>query len=148
MSGMVRTRDTFLLSPPWIEPNRTPLGASSFQSGAMQALLAVARDTIIPLGPTLAVVLAALACEFASAVLDTSVGSAIDGDVLRGLAMRLPSYPLPVQDALLLAMLRLSAGCAAGVPEDVVESVETMRLVVGKHIRRVCAHSSCWRRTC
>ncbi|KDQ57667.1 hypothetical protein JAAARDRAFT_207161 [Jaapia argillacea MUCL 33604] len=82
-------------------------------------------------GPTLMVILAALACEYAS------VSSAPSESLLSAMAGKLSSYSASIQDACLLCMIRIAGDCD-GMPSDVLENVRSLLERAGRHIRRRC----------
>ncbi|EIN08221.1 hypothetical protein PUNSTDRAFT_52679, partial [Punctularia strigosozonata HHB-11173 SS5] len=109
-------------------------GDSPYQRSSVGALLATlgARDGADP-SPTLMVILAALACEYAAA------GVQDPREALSGFSIKLDSYRPAVQDACLLAMMRLVLECGdAGPTEDAITAVRTLTVGSGKHIRRRC----------
>ncbi|KAL1723831.1 hypothetical protein EV715DRAFT_285895 [Schizophyllum commune] len=81
--------------------------------------------------PTAMVITAALATEFCGQLAMAPVS------LLRGFSTRLGRCPVGVQDACLLAMLRISAECE-DVPGDVLQTVQELARNAGRHIRRRC----------
>ncbi|KAL1756265.1 hypothetical protein FB107DRAFT_274085 [Schizophyllum commune] len=81
--------------------------------------------------PTAMVITAALATEFCGQLAMAPVS------LLRGFSTRLGRCPAGVQDACLLAMLRISAECE-DVPGDVLHTVQELARNAGRHIRRRC----------
>ncbi|KAH7926514.1 ARM repeat-containing protein [Leucogyrophana mollusca] len=94
-------------------------------------LIVPVTEVDVRIGPTLMVVVAAMACEYCGKI------SVSPPDVLRGMAGRLSSYAATVQDACLLSMLRVSAECNEVSP-DVVDLVTKLSQFSGRHIRRRC----------
>ncbi|KAJ7782899.1 armadillo-type protein [Mycena metata] len=105
--------------------------ASSFQIGCVTTLVMSLTNPSNFLGQTMMVIVPALATEYAGKL------SVPPPDVLRGLSTRLPLCSLAVQDACLLAMLRVSAECEQ-VPSDVVISVSDLSKQSRRHIRQRC----------
>ncbi|KAL1747071.1 armadillo-type protein [Schizophyllum fasciatum] len=81
--------------------------------------------------PTAMVITAALATEFCGQL------AMPPASLLRGLSSRLDRCPSGVQDACLLAMLRISAECDI-VSTDVLQALQTVSMNAGRHIRRRC----------
>ncbi|KAA1478331.1 ARM repeat-containing protein [Dentipellis sp. KUC8613] len=94
-------------------------------------LLTPITDTSDRLDSTLMVIVTALACEYAGVL------SLAPTALLEGLAKRLSSYPASIQEAELLAMLRLAAECEK-VPPDIIDAVKSVAEVSGRHIQRRC----------
>ncbi|TFY59621.1 hypothetical protein EVG20_g7714, partial [Dentipellis fragilis] len=94
-------------------------------------LLTPITDTSDHLDSTLMVIVTALACEYAGVL------SLAPTALLEGLAKRLSSYPASIQEAELLAMLRLAAECEK-VPPDIIDAVKSVAEVSGRHIQRRC----------
>ncbi|KAJ7039210.1 armadillo-type protein [Mycena alexandri] len=105
--------------------------ANSFQIGCVTTLVMSLTNPGTFLGQTMMVIVPALATEYAGKL------SVPPPDVLRGLSTRLPLCSLAVQDACLLAMLRISAECEQ-VPSDVVISVSDFSKQSRRHIRQRC----------
>ncbi|KZW00718.1 ARM repeat-containing protein [Exidia glandulosa HHB12029] len=82
-------------------------------------------------GPTLTLVIAAVACEY---VRGTPLSPR---DVASALASRLSLNSPAIQEALLLAMLRVVAECDT-VPSDVMHEVKELASLSGRHIRHRC----------
>ncbi|KAJ7188509.1 armadillo-type protein [Mycena filopes] len=106
-------------------------GTNSFQIGCVTTLVTFLANTDTFLGQTMMVIIPALATEYAGKL------SVAPPEVLRGLSTRLPLCSLAVQDACLLAMLRISAECEQ-VPSDVVISINDLGNQSGRHIRQRC----------
>ncbi|KAJ7928581.1 armadillo-type protein [Mycena leptocephala] len=102
-----------------------------FQIGCATTLVTSLANPEIFLGQTMMVIVPALATEYAGKL------SVPPPDVLRGLSSRLPLCSLAVQDACLLAALRISAECEQ-VPSDVVISINDLSNQSGRHIRQRC----------
>ncbi|KAJ6593663.1 ARM repeat-containing protein [Mycena capillaripes] len=102
-----------------------------FQIGCVTTLVMSLANPEIFLGQTMMVIVPALATEY------TGKLSVPPPDVLRGLSARLPLCSLAVQDACLLAMLRISAECEQ-VPSEVVIGIQDLSKQSGRHIRRRC----------
>ncbi|KAI5823685.1 ARM repeat-containing protein [Schizophyllum commune Tattone D] len=81
--------------------------------------------------PTAMVITAALATEFCGQLAMAPVS------LLRGFSTRLDRCPVGVQDACLLAMLRIAVECE-DVPGDVLHTVQELARNAGRHIRRRC----------
>ncbi|KAJ7668431.1 armadillo-type protein [Mycena polygramma] len=103
----------------------------AFQIGCVTTLVISLADPEIFLGQTMMVIGPALATEYAGKL------SVPPPDVLRGLSSRLGLCTLPVQDACLLAMLRISAECEQ-VPSEVVIAIQDLSNRSGRHIRQRC----------
>ncbi|KAK7057425.1 adaptin-N domain-containing protein [Favolaschia claudopus] len=103
----------------------------SFQIGCATTLVASLADREVFLGQTMVVITSALASEYAGRL------AVPPPEVLGGLASRLSISSLPVQDACLLTMLRLSAECEQ-VPPDVVASIGDLAKRSRRHIRQRC----------
>ncbi|KAH7909974.1 armadillo-type protein [Hygrophoropsis aurantiaca] len=104
---------------------------SSARVACVTTLIVPVTEIDVRIGPTLMVVISALACEYAGKI------SVPPPEVLSGMAGRLSSYAATVQDASLLAMLRISAECDK-VPQDVIDLVTNLSQFSGRHIRRRC----------
>ncbi|KAJ6497850.1 armadillo-type protein [Mycena sanguinolenta] len=102
-----------------------------FQIGCVTTLVASLTNPDFFLGQTMIVIVSALATEYAGKL------AVPPPDVLRGLAARLPLCSLPVQDACLLTMLRMSAECEQ-VPSDVVMAIRDLSSQSKRHIRQRC----------
>ncbi|KAJ7124951.1 armadillo-type protein [Mycena epipterygia] len=105
--------------------------ATSFQIGCATTLVTSLASPETFLGQTMMVIVPALATEYSGRL------SVPPPDVLRGLSSRLPLCSLPVQDACLLAMLRISAECEQ-VPSEVLICVNDLSKQSGRHIRQRC----------
>lgn len=81
--------------------------------------------------PTGMVIAAALGTEFCGQL------AMSPASLLRGFSSRLSRCPAGVQDACLLAMLRISAECER-VPPDIMQTVQEIAKRAGRHIRRRC----------
>ncbi|KAJ7690631.1 armadillo-type protein [Mycena rosella] len=105
--------------------------ATSFQIGCAATLVTSLANPETFLGQTMMVVVPALATEYCGKL------AVPPPDVLRGLASRLHLCSLPVQDACLLAMLRISAECEQ-VPSEVLMCINDVSNQSGRHIRKRC----------
>ncbi|KAJ7755738.1 armadillo-type protein [Mycena maculata] len=105
--------------------------ASSFQIGCATTLVTYLASPEIFFGQTMMVIVPALATEYSGKL------SVPPPDVLRGLSSRLPLCSLAVQDACLLAMLRISAECEQ-VPSEIFVCVNDLSNRSGRHIRQRC----------
>ncbi|KAF9070899.1 armadillo-type protein [Rhodocollybia butyracea] len=85
------------------------------------------------LGPTTMVIMAALACE--SSGQDSSSSSPCG--IMKGISSRIAFCPSPVQDACLLAMVRVAADCE-DVQQETVATVSKLKEASGRHIKRRC----------
>ncbi|KAJ6602168.1 armadillo-type protein [Mycena sp. CBHHK59/15] len=106
-----------------------------FQIGCATTLVTSLASSDAFFGQTLMVIVPALATEYSGKL------SVAPPDVLRGLASRLSSCCLAVQDACLLAMLRISADCEE-VPSEVEISVNDLSERSGRHIQWRCEQFS------
>ncbi|PFH52039.1 hypothetical protein AMATHDRAFT_57749 [Amanita thiersii Skay4041] len=104
--------------------------SETFQIQCSASLLTCLSDPQPTVGPTMLVILSALATQFCGIVSIPPV------DMLTSLASNLSTAPPPVQDACLLSMLRLAAEC--GVPEDIHRHVRDVYEKAGRYIRRRC----------
>ncbi|KAG2148535.1 armadillo-type protein [Suillus cothurnatus] len=95
------------------------------------ALAVSVAESDTRIGPTLMVVIAALVCEYCGKIATSPLA------LLQGIASRLVSYGVTVQDACLLSMLRMSAECDQ-VPHTVSELVTEISQFSGKRIRNRC----------
>ncbi|KAG2150452.1 armadillo-type protein [Suillus clintonianus] len=84
------------------------------------------------IGPTLMVVISALVCEYCGKIATSPLA------LLQGMASRLVSYGVTVQDACLLSMLRMSAECDH-IPHTVSKLVTEISQFSGKRIRNRCS---------
>ncbi|KAF8629184.1 hypothetical protein AX17_005769 [Amanita inopinata Kibby_2008] len=100
----------------------------SFQIQCIATLLMFLSESQPHLGPTMLVIGSALATQYCKLV------SIPPAEVLSSLASSLPSASPPVQDAILLAMLRLAAECE--VPENVHANVAEIYETGGRHIKQ------------
>ncbi|KAF4598384.1 hypothetical protein EYR38_006786 [Pleurotus pulmonarius] len=106
-------------------------GDDSYRMNCATALLTAIAEPEVHAGPTLIVLVSALAVEYAGSVSVSPV------DIMRGLGSLLKNCSAAVQDACLLAMLRLSALCE-DVPKDVVEQVSNAKNQGGRYVKRRC----------
>ncbi|KAG1881413.1 armadillo-type protein [Suillus tomentosus] len=83
------------------------------------------------IGPTLMVVISALACEYCGKIATSPLS------LLQGMANRLVSYGVTVQDACLLSMIRMSAECDQ-IPHTILKLVTEISQFSGKRIRNRC----------
>ncbi|KAJ7128916.1 armadillo-type protein [Mycena crocata] len=104
---------------------------STFQIGCASTLVTTLASPDVFLGQTMMVIVPALATEYSGKL------SVPPPDVLRGLSSRLPLCSLAVQDACLLAMLRISAECEQ-VPSEVLICVNDLGNQSRRHIRLRC----------
>nr|GAT57748.1 predicted protein [Mycena chlorophos] len=102
-----------------------------FRLACVSTLVATLANADVFLGQTMVVILTALATEFVREVAVPPV------DVLRGISTRLGLCSITVQDACLLAMLRVSVECDQ-VPSDVLRGVDELRQRSKRHIRQRC----------
>lgn len=108
-------------------------GDASFGLSAATTLLTLAIDSNDEPGPaSLMVIVAALTCEYASHLSIAPI------ELLKALQKKLRLYPASIQEAFLLAMLRLIAECNE-VPQSIVEDVTLLSEVSGRYIQRRCA---------
>ncbi|KAJ6558526.1 armadillo-type protein, partial [Mycena vulgaris] len=105
--------------------------AISFQIGCATTLVTSLVNPEAFLGQTMMVVVPALATEYSGRL------AVPPPDVLRGLSSRLHLCSLAVQDASLLAMLRISAECEQ-VPSEVLTCINDLCNHSGRHIRKRC----------
>ncbi|OJA17845.1 hypothetical protein AZE42_03319 [Rhizopogon vesiculosus] len=84
------------------------------------------------IGPTLMVVISALVCEYCGKIAVPPLG------LLQGMASRLASYVVTVQDACLLSMLRVCAECDE-IPDTIPKIVAEISQFSGKFIRNRCS---------
>ncbi|KAF8511557.1 armadillo-type protein [Hysterangium stoloniferum] len=82
-------------------------------------------------GPTLTLVMAAVVCEY------SHLSAVPHVDVLHNLSQRLDTSSAPIQEALLLTMLRVTAHCTSGY-SDVSSSVRELHRKSRRHIQRRC----------
>ncbi|KAL1710626.1 armadillo-type protein [Schizophyllum commune] len=106
-------------------------GKANFRVGCATTFVASVLSTESDVEPTAMVITAALATEFCGQLAMAPVS------LLRGFSTRLGRCPVGVQDACLLAMLRISAECE-DVPGDVLHTVQELARNAGRHIRRRC----------
>ncbi|KAJ7072535.1 armadillo-type protein [Mycena amicta] len=109
--------------------------ATIFQMGCVSTLVATLGDLDMFLGQTMMVIVTALATEYSGKLAVPPV------DVLRGLSTRLGLCSVAVQDACLLAMLRISVDCEQ-VPPDVLRSVSDLRKGSKHHIQQFTSLST------
>ncbi|TFK44520.1 armadillo-type protein [Crucibulum laeve] len=104
---------------------------ASFRLGCATTLLTMLTEPETPIGPTLMVVIPALATEhFNSVAIPPST-------LLTGFAARLPTCSVAVQDICVMVMLRLVADCEE-VPHEIKEAMQKLRQVSGRSIQRRC----------
>ncbi|KAG1815973.1 armadillo-type protein [Suillus subaureus] len=96
------------------------------------ALAVSVTESDARIGPTLMVVISALVCEYCGKIATSPLA------LLQGIASRLVSYGVTVQDACLLSMLRMSAECDQ-IPHVVLELVTGISQFSGKRIRNRCS---------
>ncbi|KAJ7497085.1 armadillo-type protein [Mycena latifolia] len=104
---------------------------TSFQIGCATTLVTSLANPEAFLGQTMMVIVPALATEYSGKL------AVPPPDVLRGLSSRLHLCSLAVQDACLLAMLRISAECEQ-VPSEVLTRINDLSNQSGRHIRKRC----------
>ncbi|KAJ7647590.1 armadillo-type protein [Roridomyces roridus] len=104
---------------------------TSFQVGCATNLVTSLATSEVLFGQTMMVIISALATEYSGKL------SVAPPDVLRGLSSRLPLCQVAVQDACLLAMLRISFECDQ-VPSEVFSRVKDLSEQSGRHIRERC----------
>ncbi|KAH9857122.1 ARM repeat-containing protein [Lenzites betulinus] len=110
---------------------RIHTGNSTWKSGCIGVLFATLADNDTEAGPTLIVILTALLCEY----LPLSPISPVE--LLRSISARVSSYSASIQDACLIAMLRLSVACDE-VPTEVLDVVKALHARGGRHVKRRC----------
>ncbi|KAG1890377.1 armadillo-type protein [Suillus subluteus] len=96
------------------------------------ALAVSVTESGAQIGPTLMVVTSALVCEYCGKIASSPLA------LLQGMASRLVSYAVTVQDACLLSMLRMSAECDQ-IPHTVSELVTEISQFSRKRIRNRCS---------
>ncbi|KAI0819517.1 ARM repeat-containing protein [Trametes gibbosa] len=106
-------------------------GPSAWRSGCIGVLFATLVDRDTEAGPTLMVILTALLCEY----LPLSPISPVK--LLRGISARLSLHAASIQDACLIAMLRISVACDE-VPIGVLDTVKELHAQGGRHVKRRC----------
>ncbi|KAL1669953.1 armadillo-type protein [Schizophyllum commune] len=106
-------------------------GKANFRVGCATTFVASVLSTESDVEPTAMVITAALATEFCGQLAMAPVS------LLRGFSTRLDRCPVGVQDACLLAMLRIAVECE-DVPGDVLHTVQELARNAGRHIRRRC----------
>ncbi|KAK7472924.1 hypothetical protein VKT23_001029 [Stygiomarasmius scandens] len=106
-------------------------GSPDFRLQCATTFLTFLSELDILLGPIEMIIMAALSCEYLSQV------ALSPPSLLLGLSSRLQSCPPAVQDACLLAMLRVVAECEE-VTQDVIETVTTLGQNSKRYIRRRC----------
>ncbi|KAJ3565906.1 hypothetical protein NP233_g7346 [Leucocoprinus birnbaumii] len=104
---------------------------SSFQVACAATMLAILCDQDAQIGPTMTVILAALATEYSRLVSFPPV------ELLSGICHWLTRNPPIVQEPCLLAMLRIAADCEE-VPKEVMQNVSEAGQNASRHIRRRC----------
>ncbi|THH15512.1 hypothetical protein EW146_g4974 [Bondarzewia mesenterica] len=107
-------------------------GEVSFGLSAATTLLTLVTDADEQYGSSLMLIVSALACEYAGRVSVSPV------QLLLGIQKKLRQYSASIQEACLLAMLRLAAECDK-IPPEVVEDVKVLNQMSGRHIQRRCA---------
>ncbi|KII92127.1 hypothetical protein PLICRDRAFT_122418 [Plicaturopsis crispa FD-325 SS-3] len=103
----------------------------AFRLGCVTTLVASVTDETASLGPTLMVIISALATEHSGRL------PVPPPDVIQGLARRLPTHPPAVQEACLLSMLRISADCE-DVPPTAISAAKELGQSSKRHIRLRC----------
>ncbi|KAH8814730.1 armadillo-type protein [Flagelloscypha sp. PMI_526] len=106
-------------------------GKGSFRIAAVTYLAAQTTNQETKIGPTLFVIVSALLCEYFEQV------AIAPAELLQGMSRDLTSYPAPVQDACILAMLRILASCEVA-PESVVNGVSELGSSSRRYIRKRC----------
>lgn len=106
-------------------------GDDAYRINCATALLTAIAEAEVHAGPTLIVLVSALAVEYAESVSVSPV------HIMRGLGSLLKNCSAAVQDACLLAMLRLSALCE-DIPNDIVEHVSVTKDQGGRYVKRRC----------
>ncbi|KAJ8592328.1 ARM repeat-containing protein [Rhizopogon salebrosus TDB-379] len=86
----------------------------------------------VRIGPTLMVVISALVCEYCGKIAAPPLG------LVQGMASRLVSYGVTVQDACLLSMLRVCAECDE-IPDTIPKLVTEISQFSGRLIRNRCS---------
>ncbi|KAF9467306.1 armadillo-type protein [Collybia nuda] len=104
---------------------------ASFRVGCATTLLTITVEPESHLGQTMMVIVSALACELCSQV------AISPPSILKGLSDRLSLLVPSVQDACLLAMMRVSIECNE-VPVEIVNTVANLVETSGRHIRQRC----------
>jgi hypothetical protein len=122
------------LVPTWLCKQSTKqscAGSEEFRVTAVAALLAPGGNVdFVGQSPTRLVLVAALACAHAMRL------PIPPASLLQQFADGLPTLAPPIQDAVLLCMLRLCAECET-VPEEAVNAVRVLAAGAGRYIRRV-----------
>ncbi|KAK2467833.1 hypothetical protein APHAL10511_000128 [Amanita phalloides] len=101
-----------------------------FQIQCAASLLATITEKGSQLGPTMLVVISALSAQYCTLV------SIPPSEILSGISMRLPGMPASVNDACILAMLRLAAFCE--VSNEDIDNISHIYSKAGRHIRKRC----------
>ncbi|KAG1737606.1 hypothetical protein EDB19DRAFT_1716833 [Suillus lakei] len=99
---------------------------------SVTALAVSVTESNARIGPTLMVVISALVCEYCGKIATSPLA------LLQGMASRLVSYGVTVQDACLLSMLRISAECDQ-IPHTVSRLVTEISQFSRKRIRNRCS---------
>ncbi|KAG2345684.1 ARM repeat-containing protein [Suillus weaverae] len=104
----------------------------SSRISCVTALAVSVTESDARIGPTLMVVISALVCEYCGKIATSPLA------LLQGMASRLVSYGVSVQDACLLSMLRMSAECDQ-IPHTVPKLITEISQFSGKRIRNRCS---------
>ncbi|KDQ07050.1 hypothetical protein BOTBODRAFT_181025 [Botryobasidium botryosum FD-172 SS1] len=110
---------------------RTQSAIQEFQKSFVDALFQITLLAEKPCGPTLTLVTSAIACEFGAFSDMTPV------DIARGLCRCLEHSSVSIQEAILLALLRVTALCETRPPE-VLDRVNQLGAKSRRHIRTRC----------
>ncbi|KAF8638039.1 hypothetical protein AX16_010671 [Volvariella volvacea WC 439] len=100
-----------------------------FQSNCATTLLTLLTNEDKHIGPSLHVILSALACEYCGRVSISPI------KLLEGLSFHIASCSIIVQEAALLSMLRIAAECES-IPTRVEGDVKELQQVSRRHIRK------------
>ncbi|KAF7315262.1 Adaptin-N domain-containing protein [Mycena indigotica] len=110
---------------------QTKDASAAFQIGCVSTLVTSLASREISLGQTMMVIATALSTEYCGRLAVPPL------DVLSGISSRLSLCSPAVQDACLLAMLRISVECEK-IPPDVSQTVNDLRARSQRHIRTRC----------
>ncbi|KAJ3842106.1 armadillo-type protein [Lentinula raphanica] len=105
--------------------------SDEFRRVASGCLLSSLTDSQVRIGSTAMVILAALACENSGQLSLSWV------EILEGISSRIAFYPISVQDASLLSLLRIAADCPE-IPRQVLDTIFKLKEASKRHIRRRC----------
>ncbi|KAJ3756871.1 armadillo-type protein [Lentinula raphanica] len=105
--------------------------SDEFRRVASGCLLSSLTDSQVRIGSTAMVILTALACENSGQLSLSWV------EILEGMSSRIAFYPISVQDASLLSLLRIAADCSE-IPRQVLDTIFKLKEASKRHIRRRC----------